>query len=61
MRDLLSHIVVDWIKYQVGRGNGLKTESIISLKDSPIILNENIIACNGIIHSIDTVMLPIWW
>ena len=48
-------------KYQVGRGNGLKTESIISLKDSPIILKENIIACNGIIHSIDTVMLPIWW
>jgi uncharacterized surface protein with fasciclin (FAS1) repeats len=48
-------------KYQVGRGNGFAKESVISIKDSPIILHENIIACNGIIHSIDTVMLPAWW
>jgi len=47
-------------KYQVGRGNGFQ-ESVIMLKDSPIILREDIFACNGIIHSIDTMLLPEWW
>lgn len=47
-------------KYQVGRGNGFQ-DSIIMLQDSPIILREDIGACNGIIHTVDTVLLPSWW
>ncbi|VEU41964.1 unnamed protein product [Pseudo-nitzschia multistriata] len=47
-------------KYQVGRGNGFQ-QSLIMLKDSPIILREDIFACNGIVHSVDTVLLPDWW
>lgn len=49
-----------WDKYQVGRGNGF-ADSIIMLKDSPIILREDIGACNGIIHTVDTVLLPSSW
>jgi len=47
-------------KYQVGRGNSFQN-SIIMLQDSPIILREDIGACNGIIHTVDTVLLPAWW
>jgi len=46
-------------KYQVGLGNS-QTNSI-SLQDSPIIVRDNIGACNGIIHAIDKVMLPESW
>ena len=47
-------------KYQIGPGNGFK-DSIILLRDSPIVLREDIGACNGIVHTIDTVLLPNWW
>jgi len=47
-------------KFQVGRGNSFR-DAIIMLQDSPIILREDIAACNGIIHTIDTVLLPSWW
>ena len=52
-------------KYQIGRGNkdgrSAGDSNEISLKDSPLILQKDIVACNGIIHSIDTVMLPSSW
>ena len=47
-------------KYQVGRGNGFE-DSIIMLRDSPIVLREDIGGCNGIVHTVDTVLLPSWW
>jgi len=47
-------------KFQVGRGNGFQ-DNIIMLRDSPIILREDIGACNGIIHTVDAVLLPSWW
>ena len=46
-------------KYQVGLGNS--QTNTISLQDSPILLRDNIGACNGIIHAIDKVMLPESW
>ena len=53
-------------KYQIGRGNkdgrSDGDNNQISLKDSPLIIQpKDISACNGIIHSIDTVMLPSSW
>jgi len=48
-------------KYQVGRGNIGGNDGIISLKDSPIILKDNIVACNGIIHTVAKVILPESW
>jgi uncharacterized surface protein with fasciclin (FAS1) repeats len=47
-------------KYQIGPGNGFE-DSIILLRDSPIVLREDIGACNGIVHTVDTVLLPNWW
>ena len=47
-------------KYQIGPGNGFG-DNIVMLSDSPIILREDIGACNGIIHTVDTVLLPTWW
>jgi len=57
-------------KYQIGRGNGMTggsgsgedgVSAVFSLQASPIILQEDVRACNGIIHSIDTVLLPPAW
>jgi len=48
-------------KYQVGRGNIIGNDGVISLKVSPIILKDNIVACNGIIHTVAKVILPDSW
>lgn len=47
-------------KYQIGPGNGFQ-DNIIMLRDAPIVLREDIGACNGIIHTVDTVLMPSWW
>lgn len=44
-------------KFQVGRGNAVDGVTM-DVRHSPIILRDNIQACNGIIHSIDQVMIP---
>ena len=47
-------------KYQIGPGNGFQDNTIM-LRDAPMVLREDIGACNGIIHTVDTVLLPSWW
>lgn len=56
-----------WDKYQLGRGNADDNDNnvfndadttVMTLNDSPAILHGDIVTCNGIIHSINRVMLP---
>ena len=47
-------------KYQIGPVNGFQDNTIM-LRDTPMVLREDIGACNGIIHTVDTVLLPSWW